>query len=293
MQKFVVQRAMNALACVVRCENRLGEGPCWSPMEGRLYWFDIKSLELHWLAPDTGRTGLFRLPMRASAATPRRAGGLLLATEQGLAVIDTATGEVRVVQPVELEPGFRTNDGKIDPAGNFWWSTMDDHGGERAGAVFRTRPGMVTERVIEGIHIANTVSVSADGRRLYLADSMLGKLFVHDTADLSQVREFATTSEGVSPDGSAIDAEGFLWNVQWGGWRIVRYAPDGRVDRVVETPVAQPTSCAFGGPELSTLYVTSAWDGLSAEDRARQPLAGALFALEPGVRGMPLPLFAG
>ena len=283
---------MNAVVSVVQCANRLGEGPCWSPVERRLYWFDIKAPELHWLDGD-GATGYFPLPMRASVATPRAAVGLLLATEWGLAILDTVSGQVEVVQRLVLEPGFRTNDGKIDPAGNFWWSTMDDHHGERPGAVYRTSPAMVTERMIDGIHIANSLCVSGDGKRLYLADSRLGVMFVYNTGDLSQVREFARPGGGATPDGSAIDAQGYLWNAHWGGWRIVRYAPDGGVDRVVETPVAQPTSCAFGGDDLSTLYVTSAWDGLTADEREKQPLAGSLFAFEPGVGGMPVPLFAG
>jgi L-arabinonolactonase len=90
-----------------------------------------------------------------------------------------------------------------------------------------------------------------------------------------------------------VDAQGYIWNAQWGAGRIVRYAPDGRLDRILRTPVSQPTSCAFGGPDLKTLYITSAWEGLSPEKRAAQPLAGALFAIEPGVAGCPLPLFQG
>ena len=232
--------------------------------------------------------------MRASAAVPRARGGLLAATEHGLAAVDPGTGTVEIVQPHALESGFRTNDGKIDLTGHFWWSTMDDNGGERPGEVFRTRPDGVTERMLGGIHIPNTVSVSPDGRCLYLADSRRRTIFTHRIDDLSDVAEFAhTRGEPGTPDGSAVDADGYLWNAQWGGWRIVRYAPDGRVDRIVEMPVEQPTSCAFGGPDLSTLYVTSAWDGLSSKDRESQPLAGGLFAFVPGVSGLPLPLFQG
>jgi sugar lactone lactonase YvrE len=285
---------MENVVCVVECANRLGEGPCWSPREERLYWFDIQQRRLHWLEPSSGGTGRIDLPMRASAAAPRAAGGLLMATERGLAVIDPAHGVVELVQPMDLEPGFRTNDGKMDPAGNFWWSIMDDNHGERPGSIFRTSPAMATERMLDGIHIANTISVTADGRSLYLADSRRDTLSIYNTEDLGEVAEFANTrGEPGTPDGSAIDAQGYLWNAQWGGWRIVRYAPDGSIDRIVDMPVEQPTSCAFGGPDLTTLYITSAWDGLSADARRRQPLAGSLFALETGVKGLGLPLFAG
>ena len=185
--------------------------------------------------------------MIASAAAPRAAGGLLLATEKGLAVFDPAEGTLEVIQAHEFEPGFRTNDGKIDPAGNFWWSTMDDNEGKRPGVVYRTDKSLETRKVLSGIHIPNTISVSPDGKRLYMADSRLQTIFAHDTADLTKLQVFAhTRGEPATPDGSAVDAEGYLWNAQWGGARVVRYAPDGRIDRIVEMPVEQPTSCASG-----------------------------------------------
>ena len=280
--------------CVVDASDRLGEGPCWSPLEGRLYWFDIKGKRLAWYEPRTEVRGALDLPMRASAAAPRRQGGLVMATEKGLAICHPDIGAIEVIRPYALPPGFRTNDGKIDLDGNFWWSTMDDNGGSTEGSIFRTTPNLETERMLHGIHIANTVSVSPDGKTVYLADSKLQTLFAHEMADLSKARRFAhTTDETATPDGSAVDAQGYLWNAQWGGWRIVRYAPDGRVDRVIPMPVEQPTSCAFGGEDMTTLFVTSAWDELSPQSRASQPMAGGLFAIETGVKGLALPLFEG
>lgn len=280
--------------CLVTSCDRLGEGPCWSAAEGRLYWFDIKGCALNWLSPATGVAGRCGLGLRASAAAVRREGGLLIATEQGLATWEPDAQALVLVERITLEAGFRTNDGKIDPGGDFWWSTMDDDGGRRPGTVFRTRRSGQTEAVIEGIHIANTMSFSADGQRLYLSDSSTQTIFAYDTADLSQRAVFAETrGQPATPDGGAVDAEGFLWNAQWGGSRLVRYAPDGRIDRIVPMPVEQPTSCAFGGPGLETLFVTSAWDGLSDEARRAQPLAGGLFAFKPGVAGQPLPLYEG
>jgi sugar lactone lactonase YvrE len=280
--------------CVVKADDRLGEGPVWSAREGRLYWFDIKGKRLAWYEPATDDRGAFDLPMRASAAAPREAGGLVMATDKGLAICDPDAGTLEIVAPLEFEPGFRTNDGKIDTKGDFWWSTMDDDDGKRPGAIFRTSADFKTEMVLTGIQVPNTISVSPNGRRMYIADSRLQTLFVHDTADLSKIEEFAhTRGAPASPDGSAVDAQGYLWNAQWGGWRIVRYAPDGRIERTIQMPVQQPTSCAFGGPDLTTLYVTSAWDGLAFDARAAQPLAGGLFAIETGVKGLALPLFAG
>ncbi|WP_165842900.1 SMP-30/gluconolactonase/LRE family protein [Phenylobacterium deserti] len=277
---------------MAQLSDRLGEGPLWVSSERRLWWFDIKGRRLSWHEPSTGSQGSFDLPVRASAAVVRQGGGLVLATERGLAAFDTRSGAFELVQPHAFEPGFRTNDGKIGPDGAFWWSIMDDEGGTRPGAVFRTTPEWRTERVIEGVHIANATAWTPNGERMFLADSKHGVIFAHDMADLSRRTTFVAAENG-SPDGAAMDEEGFLWTAHWGGWRVVRYAPDGSVDRVVPVPVEQPTSCAFGGEDLCTLFVTSAWDELTPEARQAQPLAGALFAFEPGVRGDPLPTFAG
>jgi len=278
---------------VAQASDILGEGPCWSAAEGRLYWFDIKGRKLHWHTPRDGDTSGVELPMRASAAAPRAGGGLLMATEHGLAAFESRSATVALVRAMTFPAGFRTNDGKVDPQGRFWWSTMDDAGGERPGALFRTDPDLTTTQVLDGIHIANTVSVTADGRTLLLADSKLQTIYAHDVADLRRRRVFARTEGAIAPDGSALDAEGFLWNAQWGGGRLVRYGPDGAVDRMIPLPVSQPTSCAFGGPDLATLYVTSAREGLSEAELDRQPLAGSLFAFTPGVHGLLLPVFAG
>lgn len=281
---------MTAVRHVVESADRLGEGPCWSPLEGRLYWFDIKGARLSWYEPDGERSGHVGLPIRASAAAPMASGGLLLATERGLAFFDPRSGEVELRQPMDLGAGFRSNDGVLLGDGCFWWSSMDDNDGRRPGVIFRTCPDGVTEPVISGIHIANSLAMSPDRRRLYLADSIRRTIWTYDTIDLSRREVFAEVEVG-GPDGSAMDADGYLWNAQWGAWRIVRYAPDGRIDRVVEVPVEQPSCCMFGGAELATLYVTSARESLSDEARAQQPLAGSLFAFEPGVKGLAPPLF--
>lgn len=286
------------MRCVLASQNVLGEGPCWVEAEQRLYWFDILRAKLLWFEPGTAANGVFDLPMRASAAAPRAGGGLIAATDIGLVHIDTATGATAVIKPFRFAKGFRTNDGMIDPLGRFWWSTMDENGGKRRGHVYVTLPDGRTRRRLGGIAIANTLACSADGGVFYLADS-IGKTItayaIHPkSAALSNPRLVThMKTSPASPDGSAVDAEGYIWNAQWDAWRLVRYAPDGRIDRVIRTPVSRPTSCAFGGPDLATLYVTSARDNLPEVELARQPLAGGLFAFEPGVRGLALPSFSG
>lgn len=283
---------MSGVRCVVRSTDELGEGPCWSPRDGRLYWFDIKGRRLSWYEPQGGRSDSCVLPMRASAAAPRAEGGLLVATERGLAVFDPATGAIDLRQPMDLGPGFRSNDGVILGDGCFWWSSMDDDGGARPGMIFRTCPDGSTEPAILGIHIANSLAMSPDRKRLYLADTKTRVIWRFDPDDLSRREVFVDLEEYPGgPDGSAVDEEGFLWNAHWGRWQVVRYAPDGTVERVIEAPVEQPSACAFGGPDLATLFITSAREDLSDAARADQPLAGSLFAIEPGVKGLKLPLF--
>ena len=288
---------MSEIRCVAQGQDLLGEGPAWVPAEGRIYWFDIQGKRLNWLSHSDGARGGFDLPVRASVATPVAGGGLVLVTEAGLALFDTSHGQFDLVRPMDFGSGFRTNDGKIDVAGRLWWSTMDDDGGKRTGLLYRTDPDGVTHQVLDDIHIANTVSCSPNGKTYYFADSTKSTIWAFPLGSdgaLGERRVFATTiGEASAPDGSAVDAHGYLWNAQWGAWRLVRYAPDGSIDRIVRLPVAQPSSCAFGGPDLSTLYVTSARENLSVEALAGQPLAGGLFAFEPGVSGLPLPAFAG
>ena len=289
---------MDDVRCVVRCDCVLGEGPLWDARAGRLYWFDIKGRRLHWLEPDGGSTERRELGVQVSAATLRSGGGMLVASERGLEILDPETGALELSEAKETDlDGFRSNDGKIDVRGVFWWSVMDDDGGRRPGRVYRKAPGEPSRRVLDGIHIPNTISTSPDGSTLYLADSALATLCAYPmdhAGELGSPAGFATLGDQAgAPDGSAVDEQGCVWNAQWGAGRVVRYTPEGRIDRIVPMPVSQPSSCAFGGAELTTLYLTSAREGLGEEALAREPLAGSLFAFEAGVRGLSLPIFQG
>jgi sugar lactone lactonase YvrE len=288
---------MTHIACEVQAACQLGEGPLWDPVIGRLYWFDIKARRLHWFEPASRARGGWDLPLQASAAARCEDGVLLLATERGLARFDPSHGSLDIFEPLEPDlQGYRSNEGKIDLEGGFWWSVMDDDGGRRPGRVYRKRSGQPSRRMADGIHITNTLTVSPDGRRMYLADSAVQTLYAYElepgSGSLGERRVFARTDLG-APDGGAVDQDGFLWNAQWGAWRLLRYAPDGAIDQVVEMPVEQPSSCAFGGADLSTLYITSAREGLEPAALARQPLAGSLFSMRTQTPGLALPRFAG
>ncbi len=281
-------------------ENLLGEGPVWDAAAGRLYWVDIKGGRLEWLHPHSGESGGCAVDGQVSAVAPRACReGLLAARQDGVGILDPESGEFEHRFHAERErPGNRANDGNVDTAGRFWFGTMHDGERGRTGAVYRLDPDWSWRRVLDGFGISNTLVCGPSGDRLYVVDSLDQSIDVLEidpvTGEAGARRPFAhTRGEAYAPDGSAVDADGYLWNAQWGGARLVRYAPDGSIDRVIPVPVDQPSSCSFGGEDLSTLYITTARWGLSAEALDRQPWAGSLLATRPGVRGLALPPFGG
>ncbi len=287
---------MSEVRCVAPTGCLLGEGPLWSPSEGFLWWVDIKRAKLHRHNPKTGNTRRYDLPLHASALALSD-GGLIMIGDREIGRYDTATESYRKLVDINEPDGFRTNDAGLAPDGSVWFGTLDDTGETPEGAYYRLGSDMHVERIgLPEVMVTNTMQFSPDGSIFYTCDSAEQMIlaFDHDLASgaLSNRRVFASTLEvGCYPDGSAIDADGFLWNAQWAGSRIVRYAPDGSIDRVVKMPVSRPTSCAFGGEGLTTLYITSARTGLSDAALDRQPMAGSLFALDVEVPGLPVPEF--
>lgn len=282
---------------LARRENQLGEGPLWDDSTGRLYWVDIRNRTVEWRDPERGDGGVYQIGVRASALGLRRSGGLLVAADRCVGVLGLDTGEFEPRTTFEEDrPRNRTNDGAVAADGRFWFGTMDDSGQDRSGALYALSSDWTLTRVLDGLGIPNGIVSTADGESLFVADSAEGVIRVHDldpaAGALGPARDFARV-ENASPDGAALDEEGCLWSAQWDGGRVVRHAPDGRVERAIELPVSRPTSCAFGGPDLRTLFITSARDGLSAEELAAQPLAGSVFAADAGVRGVSYPRFAG
>ena len=218
----------------------------------------------------------------------------------GFAFFDPETGALhRIAEHGPGGPDLRYNNSKCDRRGRFWAGTMYE-GPEkrRIAGLARLDPDLSLHAMEKGVGTSNSIAWSPDDRTFYYSDTSARVIWAYDfdldAGTIGNRRVFSDMDgQPGGPDGSTVDAEGFLWNAQWGGWRLVRYASDGRIDRIVPMPVAQPTSCAFGGPDLATLYVTSARTGLSDADVARQPQAGGLFALDLGVRGLPEPRFAG
>lgn len=275
----------------------LGECPLWSAAEQALYWVDIRQPAIRRLDHRSGEVRSWPLPELVGSIALAGPGRLLVALGQGLSMFDTAGGTLspiaRLQAPVE---GHRFNDGRCDPRGRFWVGTMHNLTRAPEGSLYRFdgAAGLVEQR--SAICIPNSLAWSPDGGTMYFADSLRHTIFAHDY-DLSRgqmgaPRVFATTAPPAFPDGSTVDAEGCLWNAEFHGSRLVRYASDGRVDRVLELPVTRPTCCAFGGPGLATLYITTTSQRMSADELAAQPLAGALLAVDVGVCGLPEPQFA-
>jgi sugar lactone lactonase YvrE len=286
--------------CAVASGCLLGESPIWDAAAGLLYWVDIECRRLHRLEPKTGATASWELPEQPGAVAPRASGGLIMVLEHGLAAFDPEHGRLEwMVDPEPEYPHNRFNDGKCDRQGRFWAGSMHATEPKRAtGNVYRFDHDGGVHRVIAGVGIPNTFAWSPDGATMYLASTLEQVIYAFDydtvTGAIGNRRVFATTQgDDAMPDGSTVDAEGFLWNAQWDGWRVVRYAPDGSVDRIVAMPVQRPTSCMFGGDDLSTLYVTSARTGLSRRRMRPQPLAGGIFSVQAGVSGLPEAPFGG
>lgn len=285
---------MTEVACALAANALLGEGPLWDAVERVLYWVDIKRREIHRFDPASGRDERWTVAEEVGALAVRVRGGLVVALRSGFHFFDPGSGRTTpIVLPEPGQPGNRFNDGKPDRQGRFWVGSMDDGETKPSGSLYRLDPDLSCHRVIDGIVVSNALCWSPDGRTMYHADSYQRIVWAWDfdpeQGTVADRRTFFEVRRGEgegAPDGATVDAEGFVWIAHWGGWRLSRVDPAGRVERVVPLPVRQPTCPAFGGPDLDRLYVTSASINLSEEQRARQPLAGAILVLDPGVRGL-------
>lgn len=290
---------MVEVRCVHQGEHVLGESPIWSTEERALYWVDIQAPAILRLDPSSRRITTWRLDEPVGSIALRAKGGLLAAMKSGFYFFDPASGDLRpIAHPEPHLPGNRFNDGRCDRAGRLWAGTMSESSREPAGSLYCLEPNLTVRAVQAGIIIPNSLAWSPDSRVMYFADSHRRRIWAYDfdlaAGAVSNQRVFVDADDhpGV-PDGSAVDAEGCLWNAEHGGGRVCRYTPDGRLDRVVELPVTQPTCCAFGGLDFKTLYITTARENLSPEQIARQPLAGSVFAADLDITGLPECPFAG
>jgi sugar lactone lactonase YvrE len=277
----------------------LGEGPIWDARLRRLLFLDIMRGEIHTFDPATGDHAVFEVGQPVGAITPTKWGDWVAAARDGFYRVDPATGATMLLAAVEADlPDNRMNDGYCDPQGRFWAGTMSMVHQREAGALYRLDPDRRVTRILAGVTTSNGIDWSPDGSRVYYVDTGTGRIDLFDfDAEHGQLLNrrplVAVAPEQGKPDGLIVDEEGYLWLALWGGGALHRYSPDGTLDRVVPMPVSHPTKCAFGGPDLADLYVTSASTALSPEERASHPHAGSVFRMSPGVRGRAARLFAG
>jgi L-arabinonolactonase len=288
---------------VVDGRHELGEGVLWCERTQSVFWTDIHASRLWNHHPQSGATRSWAMPERLCClAFTANAGRLLLGLESRLAFFSLDTGAIAPICEVEPDlPTTRLNDGRCDRQGRFVFGTLnEDPAREAIASFYRLNADLTLERLaLPGIAISNSICFSPDGSLMYHCDTLQNRIMCCDydarSGAVANQRMFADLAgQPGSPDGSTVDADGFVWNAQWGGSRVVRFAPDGGIDRIVDIPTEQPSCVAFGGADFGTLYVTTAHEGMSPDKRAADVLAGALLAVPlDGMRGLPEARFGG
>lgn len=286
------------IEAVVNDRAILAESPLWSPHEHALYWVDIRRQTVYRVEPSTGKRDQWTVHSDVGSIGLRAGGGLIVAMRSGIAFLDTVSGQLTpAVDPEPDTPATRLNDGKTDRAGRFWVGSVDD-GLQAIGKLYRVSPRLEVAAMEGGIVMPNALAWAPDDRRMYFADSVQQAIWVYDfdlaSGEIRNRRTFARLNDDEGkPDGATVDSEGYLWNARINAWSIARYAPDGRLDRLVELPVQRPTSVAFGGDDLRTLYITTSTTRLEPHELEAQPHAGAILAMRVDVPGIAEPAFAG
>lgn len=272
----------------------LGEGPYWRPEDEALLWVDVARGLLHMTRVQLGETSTIELDP-VSAAFPAVGGGIVTAGGHRLTLRATRPGEGwagRTIAEAPAKDGVRFNDASVDPAGRVWVGSMDIKEKEPLGTLYRLDTGGTLTPVVKGATVSNGIGWSPDGTRMYYNDSPLRRIDMFDydqaTGEAFGGRMFADLSGADGfPDGLTVDADGYVWVAMFAGGALRRFTPAGHQDAVLPLPVSQPTSCAFGGPGMADLFVTTAYRDLSEAQRAAEPLAGRLLRLRPGPVGLP------
>lgn len=278
----------------------LGEGPIWDTREEVLWWIDINECRLHRFDPATQKNETYEIGQRIGTVVPRASGGLMLAVQNGFAAYDPAAQLDIIADPESHLPENRFNDGKCDPAGRFWAGTLElVEKNMHAGSLYCLFPDGHVERQVPDVGISNGIVWTSDKRTMYFIDSPTRRVdafdYDNDTGEISNRRVAIELPEGFGyPDGMAIDCEDKLWVALWAGWGVARFDPiTGELLSKIDVKASQVTACAFGGPELKDLYITTARRDLVGEALHDQPNAGGLFHCRVEVAGVPSVAFAG
>jgi len=285
------------LVDTLKVENELGEGVIWDAAGAAVWWTDIEGSILYRYCPQNKQLDEWALSERlGSFALVANSDQLICGFASGFAYYNPFTGAIQWLSKIEQNNmGTRLNDGRADRQGRFWAGSMVESGEQGAGALYCLDHQLQLSRQVSGLSISNGLCWSPDGTIMYHTDTPSRRIYRYDfdtaTGAISNQSLLVRTEKGCFPDGATVDADGYLWSAQWAASRVVRYSPEGEVNFVLSLPVSQPTCVAFGGPELSRLFITSAYQGLGAEDRSVQPEAGNLFIFETDIKGIADPLF--
>lgn len=278
---------------LVDSQCALGEGPFWHDGRQQLFWFDINNRTLFATDADGKPEGEWHFDETVAAAAIVDNDTLALAAETGLKRFTLSTGKSEHLIDIERDvPANRTNDSRVHPSGAFWIGTMVKDEGPEDGAVYHYRQGKLT-KIRSNAAIPNATCFSPDGRIAYWTDTPTQKILKCETDPATGMPSgewslFADVSgHRGHPDGAVVDSQGYLWNARWGGCCVIRYAPDGTIDRIVEVPVSQVTCPAFGGKDLKRLYITTANKTLSPEQLAEEKVAGGVFYIDLDIAGLP------
>ncbi|MFN3790221.1 SMP-30/gluconolactonase/LRE family protein [Massilia sp.] len=277
-------------SCLWQVGATLGEGVLWDAGSRQVWFVDIKGRRVHRCDGDGANQRSWEAPGQVSFIVRASSGGMVCSLDDGLYRFNENSGAFQPLLAVEADqPGNRFNDGHVDADGALWFGSMDDAEERPSGALYRF-DGSAAERKDDGYIITNGPALSPDGRTLYHTDTLDKRTYAFDRAadgGLSNKRLFVTLTDGGYPDGMAVDVEGCVWIATFGGWRIDRFDAAGNKLGEVRFPCANVTKLAFGGPDLRTVYATTARKGLSKDELAAQPLAGGLFSFRVETPGLP------
>jgi len=272
-----------------RCE--LGEGPFWHPLQDRLFWFDILNRTMLSAGADGHIVDRVVFPDTVAAAAVIDKDTLAVAQSGSLVRYNLVSDERSDIVAIEPEiPTNRTNDSRVDRAGGFWLGTMGRKAEDGVGNLYQYRAGKMTH-ILGGFRVPNSICFSPDGGTAYFTHT--GGVIIKCAIDpetglpIGPWEDFHHMEGLGGPDGSIVDSEGFLWNARWGGSAVIRISPDGKLDQVIEVPGATRVTCpALGGPDLKTLYITTAREHMTPEELERDPHAGSVFAIDVDVPGI-------
>jgi sugar lactone lactonase YvrE len=285
---------------VLDAKAMLGEGSIWHPEENKLYWVDIEGKALHIYDPVSNEDKQFPVNARIGTVVPVQGGGALVALQNGIYKMNTKTGKLSFVNnPLPDTTNLRFNDGKCDPAGRFWVGTMALDSRRKGGVLYRMDKDKSIHQVLDSVSISNGIVWTADKKTMYYNDTPTGTIQAFDyddkTGTITNRRVAVRIPRGNgAPDGMTIDADGNLWVALWGGGIVGKFNPvSGELLQKVKVPAPNVSSCAFGGKNLETLYITTARAWVNADKLKEFPLSGGLFLVKPGVRGVPAEFYKG